>query len=301
MLGTVNRPAYPPLMMKSPLRLLLLSLVSAASLAGQTPGDIIGTTIPWPFGNIVTQSATIQMGPPPGIIFIVPPPPQPPTTLVAGTHGRFIAHAPGAAHAPVKWFKDGKLLPNAGEALEFPSAGIGDAGRYHCVVTNHEGAAILSDAINVVVSLPGLRLQNASVRARIDPTKPTFLSGFVVQPGPSAMLVLMRAVGPALAQFGVENPLAAPQFQVFDGAGKLVSAGAPWMPVVILPGSVSGARRMLASRAAERVGAFPLPATSSDAADLYFLAPGAYTAQVSSADGGTGEVLLEIYEVPLPL
>ena len=45
------------------------------------------------------------------------------------------------------------------------------------------------------------------------------------------------------------------------------------------------------------VGAFPLQAGSRDAALLTSLAIGSYTVQVSGADGGTGEALIEIYEV----
>ena len=47
------------------------------------------------------------------------------------------------------------------------------------------------------------------------------------------------------------------------------------------------------------VAAFPLPANDSkDAALLVLLSPGAYSAQVSGVGGSTGEVLLEIYELP---
>ena len=49
---------------------------------------------------------------------------------------------------------------------------------------------------------------------------------------------------------------------------------------------------------ATAVGAFALDAGSKDAALLTTLAPGSYTVQVKGADGGTGEALVEIYEVP---
>ena len=45
------------------------------------------------------------------------------------------------------------------------------------------------------------------------------------------------------------------------------------------------------------VGAFELAAGSRDAALLTSLPPGSYTAQVSGVGGGTGEALVEIYEV----
>jgi hypothetical protein len=46
------------------------------------------------------------------------------------------------------------------------------------------------------------------------------------------------------------------------------------------------------------VGAFALDNGSRDAALIANLPPGSYTAQVRGSDGGTGEALIEIYELP---
>ena len=51
------------------------------------------------------------------------------------------------------------------------------------------------------------------------------------------------------------------------------------------------------AEAAQRAGAFPITVGTKDVAQLYHLPPGAFVAQVSSADGGTGTVLFELYEV----
>ena len=53
----------------------------------------------------------------------------------------------------------------------------------------------------------------------------------------------------------------------------------------------------LASTAAS-VGAFALTAGSKDAAITVSLPKGGYTVQVSGADGGVGDALVEIYELP---
>jgi hypothetical protein len=45
------------------------------------------------------------------------------------------------------------------------------------------------------------------------------------------------------------------------------------------------------------VGAFSLATGSADSAMVLTLPPGAYTAEVSGADGGTGIALVEIYEM----
>jgi hypothetical protein len=52
------------------------------------------------------------------------------------------------------------------------------------------------------------------------------------------------------------------------------------------------------TRITTRVGAFALQTGSHDAALLIRLDPGVYTAQVGSADRGTGLVLVEVYAVP---
>ena len=48
----------------------------------------------------------------------------------------------------------------------------------------------------------------------------------------------------------------------------------------------------------EQVGAFPLTEGSADAVLLIEVPPGAYTAQVSGADGGEGIAIVEIYGAP---
>ena len=95
--------------------------------------------------------------------------------------------------------------------------------------------------------------------------------------------LLIRAIGPTLASFGVTGLLADPKLEIYSGATKIAendtwSAG--------LAGTFSG------------VGAFPLTTASKDAALTISLPQGGYTVQVSGADGGTGEALIEIYELP---
>ena len=60
-------------------------------------------------------------------------------------------------------------------------------------------------------------------------------------------------------------------------------------------------RRVAGTQAAElaaKVGAFALTDGSKDSVILASLSPGAYTIQVSGADGTTGVALIEVYELP---
>ena len=79
-----------------------------------------------------------------------------------------------------------------------------------------------------------------------------------------------------------------PTLAVFRGT-TLIAQNTVW--------STSADATTIASSAAE-IGAFPFPANSTDSALLLSLAPGLYTAQLSSADGSTGNALIEIYELP---
>ncbi|MGH7944922.1 MAG: lamin tail domain-containing protein [Opitutaceae bacterium] len=126
------------------------------------------------------------------------------------------------------------------------------------------------------------RLINVSARNRVGTGDDVLIAGFNIA-GTGAKPLLIRAVGPSLAGFGVIGFLNDPKLEVYSGTVKL-SENDNW-------------NATLAPTFAT-VGAFPLTASSRDAALLTSLAPGSYTVQVSGADGGTGEGLIEIYEVP---
>ena len=100
--------------------------------------------------------------------------------------------------------------------------------------------------------------------------------------------MLVRAVGPSLAQAGVTGALARPVLSLFQGS-RLVAQNA---------GVGSSPDAIAITVAGVEAGAFTLTAGAADAALLINLAPGLYTAQVTSADGSTGPALIEFYELP---
>lgn len=129
------------------------------------------------------------------------------------------------------------------------------------------------------------RLINVSTRARVGTGSDVPHIGFVIQ-GTKPKKLLIRAVGPTLGVFGVGGVLADPQLELFEGPSRLLYND-DW----------NGSTELGA--AFNRVGAFgfadPL---SKDAAILVTLEPGAYTTVVSGVNGGTGTVLVEVYEMP---
>jgi hypothetical protein len=108
------------------------------------------------------------------------------------------------------------------------------------------------------------------------------IAGFAVT-GDVAKTLLIRGVGPKLATFGVGDRLTDPKIEVRTVGDVMLAANDDWSP------SVAAATPGLG---------FAFDAGSKDAALLVTLPPGAYTAQLSGADGGTGTGLIEIYEVP---
>lgn len=130
-------------------------------------------------------------------------------------------------------------------------------------------------------------LVNISTLARVVAGDDMLVSGFVIS-GKVTRNVLIRAIGPTLAEFGLTDALEKPLLSVYRG-DKLIASNEAW-------GTENTANRL--SEAFDRAGAFRLgDRTSRDAALLLKLAPGSYTLQVKSADGSPGAALVEVYDV----
>lgn len=135
--------------------------------------------------------------------------------------------------------------------------------------------------ITTTVDMPPDRMPALSIRA-------TVAQGGALTPGivvGSLSQVIIRAVGPTLAQFAVTNPMADPKVTVYNAQGTVVATNDNWPAIY--------------STNFAAVGQFALPYGSKDAAIILNLAPGNYTARVESVDPTQGgEVLLEVYLVP---
>ena len=133
---------------------------------------------------------------------------------------------------------------------------------------------------------------NLATRAMAGTNESTLIGGFSISGDAPTIphTVLVRAVGPALAAFGVTSPLSDPTLQVYSGA-QVIASNAGWE---------SNANVADLRAAAQTYGAFPLPAGSKDSALLLRLPPGNYTAQVTSAGKSSGVALVEVYDVEPP-
>lgn len=132
------------------------------------------------------------------------------------------------------------------------------------------------------------RLTNLSTRVTVGIGGEVAIPGLAVR-GAVPKQVLVRAVGPGLAAFGVGSPLPDPKFELRDNAGQVIGASDDWS-------STAGTSAI--RQAAAAVGAFTLAEGSKDAAHLFTLAPGNYTLVVTGAPATSGVTLIEVYEVP---
>lgn len=195
---------------------------------------------------------------------------------------------PAAGDPPLsyQWFKDGAPVPGAtSNPFTVPTAAPLHAGSYTLRVTGPQGS-LTSDPIVVRIEPPNPgRLVNLSVRTTAGTGLQTLIVGFAVAGEPDKP-VLVRGIGPSLAQFGLTGLLADPRLQLLAGDVVLL-ANDDW-------GSPAAGIAQLAAAFAA-TGAFPLAEQSADAALVRAMHPGSYTAQISGTSD-TGLALAELYD-----
>lgn len=124
-------------------------------------------------------------------------------------------------------------------------------------------------------------LANLSIRTIAGAEDQSLVAGFAVAGGSKSILV--RGIGPSLAEFGVEGVLADPRLELRrPGADGMLAGNDDWTEA--------------AGRVFPRVGAFALRGGSRDAALVAELDASTYTARLSEAAGGSGVALLELYD-----
>jgi hypothetical protein len=129
-----------------------------------------------------------------------------------------------------------------------------------------------------------VRLTNLSARNRVGTGNDILIAGFFIA-GTGTQRVLIRAVGPSLAAFGLTGLLTDPKLEIYNAAGAKIAENDNWDATL--------------SSTFASAGAFALTPGGKDAALIVSLPAGAtYTVQVKGADGGTGEGLIEVYELP---
>ncbi|MSU47505.1 MAG: alkaline phosphatase [Opitutus sp.] len=149
----------------------------------------------------------------------------------------------------------------------------------------------LSTATAIPPAVAGGRngnLVNLATRSFVGTGSAALISGFAIG-GTAPATLLVRAVGPTLANFNITGFLARPTLQILNSSGAVV-ASTDQASVASNPADTAFAATL--------VGAFALPGDSGDAVLLVTLPAGSYTAVVRGLAETTGIALLEIYQLP---
>lgn len=217
--------------------------------------------------------------------FVAQPAPQ---TIAAGNTVVLSASVSGANS--YQWQRNGTDVPGATNAmLVLNGATAANAGTYTLVARNPNGSTTSNGAQLAVANTAPAdigRLINLSIRSAAGVGDQTLIVGFALGgSGTSGTApLLLRAIGPSLAQFGLNNYLADPVATLFSG-DVIVASNDNW----------GGDPQIEARRA--QVGAFPFTSTTTtDAALAQSPAATSYTMKVTGNGSSGGTVLAEIYD-----
>ena len=83
-----------------------------------------------------------------------------------------------------------------------------------------------------LVNAPTSYLGNLSTRAFVQTGDNLMIGGFIVQ-GTQPKRVILRAIGPELSQYGVQNAMADPTLELHDANGALIASNNNWQTTII--------------------------------------------------------------------
>jgi outer membrane biosynthesis protein TonB len=134
----------------------------------------------------------------------------------------------------------------------------------------------------------GATLANISTRGFIQTGDNVMIGGFIIVGNSSK--VLIRATGPSLIPFGINNALANPQLELHDANGRL-AGNDDWQTT-----QINGIITSDQSAAIQNSGL--APGNPLESAIIATLPPGGYTAIAQGVNGGTGVGLVEVFALP---
>lgn len=131
------------------------------------------------------------------------------------------------------------------------------------------------------------KLENISTRGFVDTGNNVMIAGVIV--GPTEATdgnFLIRAIGPSLSNFAIQNPLGNPTLELHDGSGTMIASNDNWKT-----------RPDGTSQQAE-IEATGIPPTNDlESALVQTLPAGNYTAIVRGVNGTAGVGLIEVYNL----
>jgi Putative Ig domain len=165
-------------------------------------------------------------------------------------------------------------------------SGTPDAGSdlvYTFTITARNGVSPIATqdfTLHITPTPASAQLVNVSTRLVIQTGGKVGIGGFIIS-GTDPKKVLIRGIGPTLANFGIPNALQDPLLELHDGTGAVLISNDNWK----VPQQVAIEATGLA------------PPDERESAILLNLQPGSYTAIESGKNGTTGIGLIEVYDV----
>ena len=146
-----------------------------------------------------------------------------------------------------------------------------------------DGATVSQTFTANVIGAPG-RLVNLSTRARVRTGDDAMIGGFIMR-GNAPKRLIIRAIGPTLADSGITDFLVDPKIELYNGAGALIASSDDW-PDFKKQAIIDTGIPPKSSKEAAILTTLP---SSTDG--------GAYTAVVRGVGDTTGVGLVEVYDL----
>jgi N-acetylneuraminic acid mutarotase len=159
-------------------------------------------------------------------------------------------------------------------------------GSYTAIVDGvNSGTGIGLVEVYDLAATSGSLLANISTRGLVQTGDSVMIAGFIVVTQPTR--VIIRAIGPSLAQFGVPDALANPELELHD-ASSLIGRNDDWQATQI--GGIITGDQVAAIQSSQ----LP-PSDAAESAIIATLQPGSYTAVVRGVNTTAGNALVEVY------
>ena len=123
-------------------------------------------------------------------------------------------------------------------------------------------------------------LANISTRGFVESGDKVMIGGFILGGNNGTGKVVVRALGPSLAQAGIANPLGNPNLELYNGNGQIIASNDDW--------EINGTAILATGLQ---------PTNNLESALLVSLPAGAYTAVVQGHNE-SGVALVEVYNLP---
>jgi hypothetical protein len=132
-------------------------------------------------------------------------------------------------------------------------------------------------------------LANISTRSFVQTGQNVMIGGFIVH-GAGPKRVIIRAIGPELTQYGINDFLANPTLELHNQAGALIASNDNWQ-TTILGGIITS------NQVSDIQNSGHAPSAASESAIIADLQPGNYTAIVRGVNNTAGVALVEVYDL----